>query len=122
FINQALSGETLEIYGDGSQTRDFIYVNDLLQAVYLAATKENVGGEVFQIATNKETTVLEMTEMLVSILQEAGIDGFDLRHGEKRVGDVMRNFSDTRKANSLLSWRVKTNLLEGLEKTVLWFL
>ena len=65
FIRQALAGETLEIYGDGTQTRDFIYVEDLVKAIWQAATVSGVGGEIFQIATNRETTLHELTELLV---------------------------------------------------------
>ncbi len=118
FIRQAKNGETLEIYGDGKQTRDFIYVTDLVRAIYLAATKENIGGEIFQIATNKETTVTEVTEILVNILQEMGITGFDVRYGEKRIGDVMRNFSDTRKAKIMLGWEPRYTLNNGIKNTI----
>ena len=65
FIKQALAGEVLEIYGDGRQTRDFIYVKDLIGAILSAATKPGIGGEIFQIATSKETTVSEMLEILL---------------------------------------------------------
>ena len=57
FIRQALAGETLEIYGDGTQTRDFIYVDDLIKAIWQASRVPNIGGEESQIATNRETTL-----------------------------------------------------------------
>lgn len=122
FIRMAMNGETLEIYGDGSQTRDFIYTGDLVNAIWLGATKPGVGGEIFQIATNKETTVLEMTELLVAALKEIGVDNVKLEHGPKRVGDVMRNFSDTSKADKVLGWRVQETTKSGLAKTMNWFL
>lgn len=121
FIRQAMNGETLEIYGDGTQTRDFIFTEDLVNAIWLAGTKEGIGGEIFQIATNKETTVLEMTEVLVEKLKEAGVKNVNLVHGEKRVGDVMRNFSDTRKAKEVLGWECEQDLGNGLERTILSF-
>src|SRR5262249_16844775 len=62
FIRQALAGQPWEIFGDGCQTRDFIYVQDVTDAIIRAATVEGIGGEVFQIATNSETTVLELAE------------------------------------------------------------
>jgi len=141
FIKQAMSGETLEIFGDGSQTRDFIYIDDLIDAIYKAATltsnlaslssKSNlsppssnisIGGEIFQIATNKETTVAEMTEMLAAILKENGITKFEVINGEKRVGDVMRNFSDTSKAKNKLRWEPLLDLQNGLRETLNYFL
>ena len=122
FIRQALNGETLEIYGDGSQTRDFIYVDDLIEAVMLAVNTANIGGEAFQIATNKETTVGEMSEELVSVLNDQGVTGFQLINGEKRLGDVARNYSDTTKARTRLGWQPTMELSEGLRKTVDYFL
>lgn len=135
FIKQAMNGETLEIYGDGSQTRDFIYIDDLTDAIYKASTLPShlssqsskninlqIGGEAFQIATNKETTVAEMTEILMAILRENGTNDFTIINGEKRQGDVMRNFSDTRKAERYLDWKYENTLQDGLRKTVKHFL
>ena len=68
FLKQAFSGETLEIYGDGSQTRDFIYIDDLIQAIILSV-KSDVGGEVFQIATFKETTVDEIAKKIKNLIE-----------------------------------------------------
>ena len=121
-IKQAMAGETLEIYGDGSQTRDFIYIEDLVRAIEQAASRAGVGGEIFQIATNKETTVGEMVDSLLPILKDAGIGKVPLMHGEKRRGDVMRNFSDTTKAKELLGWCCSIPLSKGLTDTVKWFL
>ncbi len=121
FIKLALDGKPWEIYGTGGQTRDFIYLGDLLNAVRLAATKDGVGGEAFQIATNRETTVLEVAEMLADTMEEAGHPRPTITHGEKRLGDVDRNFSDTTKARERLGWTPKMELKEGLRKTVAFF-
>lgn len=121
FIRQAMIGGTLEIYGDGSQTRDFIYIDDLIHAVVLAAEVPNIGGEAFQIATNKETTVGEMADLLVKELSDVGLKNIKLINSEKRLGDVMRNYSDTSKARALLGWTAKTNLQDGIKKTVGYF-
>jgi len=121
FIRQAMSGETLEIYGDGSQTRDFIYIDDLINAVLLASIVSNIGGEAFQIATNKETTVDEIADLIVKELSDVGLKDIKLINSEKRLGDVMRNYSDTSKARDLLGWISKTNLQDGIKKTVEYF-
>jgi UDP-glucose 4-epimerase len=132
FIKQAMSGETLEIYGDGTQTRDFIYIDDLIDAIYKAAILHHkkflnsslsydIGGEIFQIATNKETTVGEMVEFLLPILNKAGIAEIKVIHGEKRLGDVCRNYSDTTKARQVLGWYSKNSLNKGIKCTVNWF-
>ncbi|MDH5560456.1 MAG: GDP-mannose 4,6-dehydratase [Deltaproteobacteria bacterium] len=122
FIRQVLNGETLEIYGNGKQTRDFIYIGDLVQAIILGATKDKVGGEIFQIATNAETTVNELSEKLFEVLKASGIKEIKVKNASARLGDVMRNFSDTSKAKNILGWESKTELEEGLQKTVDWFL
>jgi len=90
--------------------------------VRLSATTPDVGGEVFQIATNCETTVLEVAELLGAALTEAGVARPIIRHGDQRQGDVMRNFSDTSKAKAMLGWQARTALPEGIQKTVAFFL
>jgi UDP-glucose 4-epimerase len=122
FIKQAISGERLEVYGDGSQTRDFIHVEDLVKAIRAAATKDGIGGETFQIATSAETTVGDLTETLVRILGEEGVRGVEYFNGEVRQGDVARNFSDTSKAKAVLGWQAQVPLEEGLRRTVRFFL
>ena len=121
FIKRAVEGEVLEIYGDGTQTRDFIYVDDLIRAVRLSATVDGVGGEVFQIATSAETTVQELTDRLLPALTAAGIDGIEVRKTAARRGEVRRNYADTSKAQRMLGWRAEVGLDEGLRRTVDWF-
>lgn len=121
FIRQALAGEQLEIYGDGSQTRDFIYIDDLVAAVLAAASTEGVGGETFQIATNKETTVAEITDMLQQVIVDSGLPKPVIVFSEPRVGDVARNFSDTSKAAEMLGWQAKADLYQGLQNTLNFF-
>jgi UDP-glucose 4-epimerase len=122
FIREALLGLPWEIYGDGGQTRDFIFVGDIAAAIELAATTRDVGGEVFQIATNAETTVLELAGHLATMLKSRGIATPEIRHQASRTGDVRRNFSDTTKANTRLGWLATVPLKEGLSRTIDWFL
>lgn len=122
FIKQAMEGGTLEIYGDGSQTRDFIFIDDLTDAIMKAAKVDGVGGEVFQIATNRESTVNELVDLLIPALRKLGIEGFKVLHGPMRKGDVKRNFSDTKKAKEKLFWEVNIGLTDGIVRTVSWFL
>jgi len=122
FIRQALEGLPLEIYGDGSQTRDFIYIDDLIDAVWRAATMPGVGGETFQIATNAETSLREMLAILLPILERYDIKLPPVMYSEKRLGDVMRNYSDTSKARAMLGWQLHMRLDKGLEETVRSFL
>jgi len=122
FIRRALAGEALEIYGDGTQTRDFIYIDDLIDAVILAAKVPGIGGEAFQIASSRETTVGEMADHLMNKLKEVGIENVQLINAESRLGDVKRNFSDTSKARNRLGWQPRIRLDEGLSKTIAYFL
>ena len=147
FIKNALNGEPLEIYGDGTQTRDFIYIDDLVDAIYKAGTlyhsrpivlshesaascipapissnsKLSLAGEIFQIATNKETTVAEIINILIPILKKSGIEDIRVVNVENRIGDVRRNFSDTTKAREMLGWQCTNALPKGISKTVDWF-
>lgn len=120
FIQQALKDTPCIIYGDGTQTRDFIYIDDLINAVIQSISK-NVGGEIFQIATGMECTIQEIGAIISRGL---------LKHGKKmiiqndspRLGDVKRNFSDVKKAKAILNWSAKVPLEEGIEKTLEYFL
>jgi UDP-glucose 4-epimerase len=122
FIGRALSGLPLEIFGDGQQTRDFVFVDDLIDAVLRAATTPGIGGETFQIATGAETTLRELTSKLVETLNCAGVSGVRVLNTDQRLGDVRRNYADTSKAASKLGWRVRTRLDEGLKATVSYFM
>jgi UDP-glucose 4-epimerase len=121
FIRQALNKEVLEIYGDGAQTRDFIYIDDLINALRLAVTTDKIGGEVFQIASSQETTVGEITKKMIEILNQNNINDIDVINGETRLGDVKRNYSDTSKAKNRLRWWPTVSQDEGLKNTVEYF-
>jgi len=122
FIRRAMRSDTLEVYGDGEQTRDFIYIDDLIRAVCNAAEVKSVGGETFQIATSAETTVNELLEQLLAVLTAEGINGLRTDYGPARTGDMKRNFSDISKARDFLGWESTVDLQTGLRETVRWFL
>lgn len=121
FIKQAMLGETLELYGDGTQTRDFIHISDLIAAIERAAFVPGIGGETFQIATAHETTVRELTDALIAAMEAEGITRPDICFGEKRDGDVKRNYSDTTKARTRLEWQARVPLDDGLRRTIRYF-
>ena len=122
FIREALIGAPWEIYGDGQQTRDFIFVDDIANAIELAGTVSGIGGEIFQIATNTETSVLELAKRLAAILAARGIKPPAIRRRASRTGDVKRSFSDTVKAQARLGWQKIVALDQGLNRTIDWFL
>ena len=113
FIRQALNKQTLEIFGDGKQTRDFIYIDDLTNAINLAVVKNNIGGEVFQIASNQETTITDLTIKINAILNQNGINDINVINGDSRLGDVRRIYSDTSKAKNRLGWQPRVSQEEG---------
>lgn len=122
FIRHALAGEDLPIYGDGDQTRDFVFVDDLVAAIRLAASAPDIAGEVFQIATSRETAVVEMAAALVAALVAEGLPAPLLDYQSARRGDVARNYADTAKARDRLGWSAQTGLHDGLRQTVRWAL
>jgi UDP-glucose 4-epimerase len=122
FIREAIAGQPWEIFGDGTQTRDFIFVGDIIEAIIRATRVPDIGGEVFQIATNAETTVQELADKLAATLSRNGITPGKTFHAPPRTGDVKRNYSDTRKAKARLGWSTAIALDEGLDLTVKWFL
>lgn len=116
WIGLALDGRPIEIYGDGTATRDFIFTADLVEAICKAGTAapEAVAGEVFQIATSRETTVGELANLLRAGFEEIGLEAPVVNYSEKRLGDVERNYSDTSKALQRLDWSATTELREGI--------
>jgi UDP-glucose 4-epimerase len=116
FFKDILSNGEIIIDGDGRQTRDFIYVEDLCRAVLLAL-ESGVSGEVFQIATGEETSILQLAEMAREVTGRP----VEARHGPARQGDIRKNYSRVTKAGQLLRWKPDTGLRSGLKKTAEWF-
>ena len=116
FFKDMLTKGQITIDGDGQQTRDFIYVDDLCRAI-LQALESNVSGEVFQIATGVETAIVELASLVEHVV---GHD-IGLVHGPSRRGDIRRNYSDISKARRLLGWEPTTSLIDGLRHTWMWF-
>ena len=94
------------MYGDGLQTRDFVYVGDVVEA-FMAAGDRDVDGYC-NVSTGRETTVLELAEAL----------GLEPELGPERAGEVRRSCLDPAAAGRLLGWSARTSLRDGLERTV----
>ena len=120
FIKRAIGGEKCEVYGDGSQTRDFIFIDDLISAL-VKAVESSCAGEIFQIASSKERSINEVVAGIKKKLKGAGID-MKVVEGEVQKGEVSRNFSDTQKAEKLLGWKSEMDFDLGLEKTIEYYL
>lgn len=117
FIRRLLAGEELVVYGDGAQTRDFVYVSDLANGLVQAAEMGGIGGEVFQLASGVETSVSE----LVSLLADVSGCKPSVRQEPARPGEIRRNYSLIDKARERLGYAPAIPLEEGLQRTYEWF-
>lgn len=117
FIKRCLKGEAITIYGDGSQTRDFIHVDDLCDGILCALITDEVAGEVFQLGTEVETSVAQLATMI----RDATGAASDIRFEPKRLGDVYRSRVDASKARRLLGFDPSITLEEGLAATAAWY-
>jgi len=113
FMRQALGGEALEIHGDGMQSRDFTYVDNVVEANLLAATTDGVAGEVFNIACGRAFTLID----IVVALEKALGRPLPRRHVESRLGDVRASLADIAPAEERLGYRVLVGFEEGLART-----
>lgn len=121
FIKRALQQRPLVINGDGNQTRDFIYINDLLEAIALAVNS-SLKGELFQIATGVETSVNELASMLKSIVENQTDFKVEILHKESPYFEVKKNYADIAKAKRLMRFCPKTSVENGLKQTLQYFL
>ena len=117
FIKSYLQGIPPTIFGDGEQSRDFTYIDNVVEANLLAADAEGVAGEVFNIACGSRTTINELAKIIAEIV------GSDLKpvHGPPRPGDVRHSQADISKARRMLGYEPKVSLIEGLKRTVEWY-
>ena len=117
FVKNIRHGIPPKINGDGSHTRDFTYVANVVEANLLASKAEGVGGEVFNIATGMQVTIQELAERIANSFDWTG--GID--HGPARDGDILHSYADISKAEKGLGYQPKVGFEEGLGVTVDWF-
>lgn len=115
FSRQMLSGEQPVIYGTGEQTRDYVYVGDVVRANIVALDHEGTG--VFNVGTGRETSVNELFRMIRS---ETGADAEEV-YGSAKPGEQQRSVLGYEGTKQALGWTPNVSLEEGLEKTVDWF-
>jgi UDP-glucose 4-epimerase len=123
FFTQALQGEPLTIYDDGQQTRCFTYVSDTVEGTIRAATVREAAGQVFNIGSNQEKTILELAQLILRLTgAESEIVhvpyetayGSDFEETRRRVPDITR-------AQKVLGFTTHVTLEEGLRRTLEWF-
>ena len=117
FICQALRGEPLTVYGDGSQTRSFCYVDDLVEGVFRLSVLEGLSGEVFNLGNPEELSVLELAEVVANL---AGVE-VGLVHVPLPQDDPRRRRPDISKAREKLGWSPRVPLEVGLARTIDYF-
>jgi UDP-glucose 4-epimerase len=115
FTRRLLNGEPITIYGDGKQSRDFIFVKDVVSA-NLKASEADSAGEAFNICTGCETTLLDLLETM----SEVGPRQPEVRFEAPRPGDIYRSKGNPDKAAAFLGFRAETSLADGLAKTLEW--
>ena len=116
FLHDIAAGNSLVIDGDGQQTRDFIYVEDLCRAI-LHALESDACGEVFQVATGTETSIAELAQLIRETCKEE----IAVTHGPARPADIRQNYSAIGKIRRTLGWEPHVDLREGLQLTRQWF-
>lgn len=116
FITEIMNKRAPVIYGDGKQTRDFIFVKDVVRANLLACRREGVSSEAFNIGQGNNTSVEELLKNIKELMDS------DIKHEykDKRPGDVRYSIADTSKSKALLGMEPQISLQEGLNLTIEW--
>ncbi|NPB02963.1 MAG: SDR family oxidoreductase [Thermotogae bacterium] len=117
FAYQALSGKPLTIYGDGSQTRSFCYISDMVEGLFRLLTYEGLDGEVVNLGNPEEISVLKVARLVVEIL---GLPE-NFAYLPIPQDDPKRRKPDITKAKRLLNWEPQVSFRRGLEKTLNWY-
>ncbi|MGQ9723147.1 MAG: NAD-dependent epimerase/dehydratase family protein, partial [Candidatus Jordarchaeum sp.] len=112
FAERIMRGESPVIYGDGAQTRDFVYVSDVVEASVLAAESKRAIGQIFNVGTGKPTTINELAEKMI------WISGKNLTpvHTKPRIGEIMHSVADISRIQNTLGYEPKMTLTQGLKK------
>ncbi|WP_348611676.1 NAD-dependent epimerase/dehydratase family protein [Halobaculum rarum] len=116
FIEQALSGEDISVHGDGEQTHDFVYVDDVVRANCAAATTDLVGNP-YNVGTGESTSIRELAEEIQEITDTRS----DIVHTDVRSGDIDHSKADITRMRDQLEVEPTVSLREGLEHTIEWY-
>ena len=117
FILWAMRGEPLEVHGDGTQSRDFTYIDNVVEANILAGQAADASGEAFNVGCGDRTSLLDVITMLESILGKK----VQRRHTPSRGGDVAHTLADVSKAKRLMGYTPLVGFAEGFRRTVEYF-
>jgi UDP-glucose 4-epimerase len=117
FVSKILAGERPILFGDGTQSRDFVFVRDVVQANLLAATMPGVSGDVFNVARGERTTLLELLVTLREILSQT----IEPQHEPPRPGDIKDSLADITEARTRLGFEPQVTIREGLEQSIAYY-
>lgn len=117
-IQRIVNGESPIIYGDGKQTRDYIYVKDTTRMAIEIYKNEETRGQVINIGSGSEISVIELIQKIMEIMR----CDKEIRYEEKRPGDVMRHLASIELAKKLLGFKPQTSFSDGITKTIQWYL
>jgi len=112
FVQAALKNEPLVIFGDGTQTRDFVFVKDVARANTIALESKETG--IFNVGTGKETSINELAEIIIKLTKSKS----KIIHTYPRPGDIRRSVADISKIRNKLKWTPEIDLLRGLKETI----
>lgn len=115
FVDLMVQGKALTVYGDGNQSRDFIFVKDVVRANLLAAASQKAG-EACNICSGRETRLLDLLEELSELYAKQP----EVRFEAARPGDIFRSLGSAEKAREMYGFQAQTDLAEGLAETVRW--
>jgi len=118
FMKSIITRDEIVIYGDGSATRDFLYVDDLCNGINLALNRKNHGYKVYHLSGGEETSIKSLLDL---IIVESGIQSIKIVKKDKRAGEVNRNFANYELAFNELGFKPKTELKLAISKTWKWF-
>ncbi|MCG8430073.1 MAG: SDR family oxidoreductase [Candidatus Omnitrophica bacterium] len=117
FITCILNDEQPPIFGTGKQSRDFTYIDNVVEANVLSATAPDIKHEVLNVANGSDTTVLELVQQLNAVIGKE----VEPKFLPPRAGDVFRTLADVAKLKSALGFETRVDFTEGLRRTVEWF-
>jgi len=117
FMKKAVSNQLPVIYGDGNQSRDFVYVNDVVRANLLAADHDNLGGKIVNVGTGSFVRINRLWELISSLSGQPS----EPIYGPARPGDILHSVANIESAKALLGFRSEVTLEAGLERTLNWY-
>jgi UDP-glucose 4-epimerase len=118
-IRKIKQGEPVEIFGDGEQTRDFLYVKETAKATLKLCQAEDAVGRIINLASGKETSVNALVKMMIRIMS---LKDYPIHHTHPRPGDIRRHCGGIRLANQLIGFEPEIQMEEGLRETIHWYL